>query len=675
MIGQTITTKNGNPIDSQGRMLSASAYQPSDIVSELFARCSRDYATAWGLQHRTFDEFDGISLLQRAKVDQETFGAFVGAQYVAKQNKWRWKGRKNTARNKLIGILAHMLSGMLFPMVHAQNEENESDKLTARVMRILVEEHLRKAGYQTKFLYVVLSALVNPAVLVDVDYLVAYQTIKNKLASGEIKVTEAVDTFLSGLNLSVIPIDQLLIADFYTNDIQQQPYLVRIERISWDTARKIYGKHKDFKYVEAGKTRTFLSGQEHLTLYDIEWTEADQNMVQVATFYYRDEDLEVAFVGGVFMGNEDNIYNNNPFKHRRMSLIGDEWMSIPVYRFAKSGFEPIDPTGRFFYYKSGAFKEYWDDATQNKMHQLLVDGTYLDVIKPIFISGLAKADSNVISPGATIGMPAGSTVTPFQMGSNLTAAMNAMNLQKEDMSDSTQDKIMNGGVTPGVTATQSIQAQNQARIFLGVFGVMIADLVTQIGYLTMDCIIQHTTQGSIDATIPEALSMKYKTILAKGKEKGKDITNKIIFTDAFMGKDMSQKEIKAYEFDLAEKDGKDNVTYQVNPYKFARTMFSFYIEPEDITQSAMGNKFQRKMLGFQMFTNPAVAPFVDMKNVVDDFIIEEFADNGDPEKYRAKTPMMGGNVNDLMQSVVGQQNPPQQVQPPAPMQLQNSMVA
>lgn len=677
MIGQEITSdKDGNPIWN-GKKLSKSNWNPPQEILNLFDKVQKDYGIAWRLQHRPFDEFDGISLLQRAKRDQQTFGAYVGAQYLPQQKRWRWQGRKNTARNKLIGILAHMLSGMLFPLVHAQNEENESDKATARVMRILIEEHLRKAGYQTKFLYIVLSALVNPAVLIEVDYVIAFQRIKEQLKNGEVKITEAVDNFLSGLALNVIPIDQLLLGDFFINNIQEQPYVIKIQRITWDKARKLYAKKfyvdgKDqFDYVEAGKTRVFMAGQERGTLYDIEWTEADQNAVQVITAYYRDEDLEVTFVGGIFMGNYKDPYNTNPFSHRRMSTVGKEWKSIPVYPFAKSGFEPIDPTGRFAYYKSGAFKEYWDDATQNKMHQLLVDGTYLDVIKPMFIQGLTKVDSTVIAPGATVGIPQGSQVTPFQMGPNLVGAMNAMQLQKEDMSESTQDKIMSGQTTPGVTATQSIQAQNQARIFLGVFGVMMADLVTQLGYLTMDCIIQHTTQGELDAMVPESLSMKYKTILAKTKEKGKDVTNRIVFTDVFMGKEMTPEQIDDYEWDLYKKGGPDQTIFHVNPYRFARTIYSFYIDPVDITDTAMGNTEQRDLRAFQMFANPVVSPYVDMKEVVDEFVIEKFS-KGDPDRFKMK-----GDVNSLMGAVMGQGGQPAgggipgpgQASPPKPVDM------
>lgn len=552
---------------------------------------------------------------------------------------------------------------MLFPFVTASNDKDEEDKMTARVMRILVEDHLRKAGYELKFLFMVLSALVNPAVLIGVEYVVAFQRVKQRLAGGAINVVEAVDELLSGINLNIIPIDELMLADFYTFDLQRQPYLIRVRRIPWDEARKIYSKNDNFQYVQAGMTRIVMTGQENQTLYDIEWTEADRDYVQEITAYYRDEDLQVTFVGGVFIGNETDVYNSNPFEHRRMSLIGDQWLSIPIYPFCKSGFEPIDPTGRFAYYKSGAFKEYWDDKSLNQAHAWLQDGTALDVIKPIFLSGVGQVNSTVMVPGATIGMPVGAQMNAYSSSPNLAAAFKLLVQQDNDMSASTQDKVSGGQAPANVTATATAQAQQQARVILGVFGLMIADLVRQVGELTMDCIIQHTTVGEIDATIPEALQMKYKTLLAKGKDKGKSVTNKITFSSDNMGRDMTQDDIRKLEWDMYMNSGKtnderansDQRSYQVDPYRFARTRYSMWVDPDQIVDRSMGNERQQKLLAFNMLSDPRVAPFTDQEAVVDDFIIEEFAD-GDPDRYKKKnnTQPMPGQPNAMLDSMMGQ---------------------
>lgn len=662
MIGNIVIGKDGKPIDGAGNSLSLSAYQPSQDVLNVWAKCQDDYQRAYNLQHRPFDEFDGVSLLERARLDQQTFGAFVGAQYIPEHKRWRWRGRKNTARNKLISILANMLAGMLYPLVSATNDEDKPDKLSARVMRIIVENHLKKANYEMKFLYMVLSALVNPAVFVEVPYYVAYQRIKEEMPNGKMKVTEAVDTILSGMNLNILQIDQILLGDFYTNDIQQQPFIVKIRRIPYDTARSIYaGKQfvdgvDQFDYVQAGKTRVLLSGNERQTLYDIEWTEGDRNAVQEVIFQYRPDDMEFPFVSGVFMGNPADIYNSNRFEHRRMSLIGDEWKSIPIYNVAKTYYEPIDPTGRFAYGKSGAFKEYWDDRSINHAYQLLQDGMTLEVIRPLFISGVAKVDNIVIAPGAATGMPQGATVTPWSMNPGLPMAMNVLQKNEGDMADSTKIDPVGSKPTPGVPATQTVQAMNQAAKQLSVFGAMIADLVRQVGELVIDCTIQHTLSGELDSTIPEALQLKYKTVLATTKEKGREVTNRIHFKSNLIGKKMSKKQRDNYEWKLwQDKGGEDQVIYHVNPYKFARTLYSMRVDADEIVNHAMGNDRQQTILRYQMLTQPFVYPFTDQKALAED-VIEEFSD-GDPDRLKAKSqPGQGqstGNVNDMMSSVMG----------------------
>ena len=673
MIGQRITGPDGKPL-VQYENLAKSAYQPSPEVMDLFAKCQMDYQVAYNLSHQAFDEFDGMSLLQRARLDQETFSAFVGAQYIPQHKKWRWRGRKNTARNKLIGMLAHMLAGMLYPAVHASNDQDEEDKKTARVMRIVVENHLRKAGYELKFLYMVLSALVNPAVIVMVEYVEGLQRIKEKLSSGKINIITAIDELVSGLMLNIKSVEDALPMDYYTLHSQLQPAWFLIDRIPYDRARKMWGNNPNFEFVIPGKTKVVLSGQENQTLYDIDWTEADPYYVQVLKCLYRDEDLEAVFVGGVFMGNETDIYNNNSFKHRRSALVGDRWVSIPVYPIAKSFAEPIDPTGRFFWGKSMSFKEYWDDATQNKTHQLLIDGTTLDVLKPMLISGLAKADSTVIAPAATIALPMGASVAQYSLGPNLAAALTAMQKQEQDMSESTQDSTTaNGSTQQGITATQTIKAENNAKIFLGVLALLIGDLLKQVGELVVDCTIQHTLKLEVDAMVPGMLRLKQKVLLSKGKERGKDVTNRVVFTDQFMGKAYTDEQVNEYEWNLWKKAGgdqSDQYIYHANPYMMARMKYSLYVDADEIVNSSMGNNKLRKLTSFNILTDPRVLPFTDQKAVADD-IIEEFSP-GDPDRFKAK-----GNVNDLMSAVMGNQGAPRSnalVNVPKNQELASSML-
>lgn len=672
MIAGIVTDENGLPKEDGSQKLSKSNYQPTLEVRKFYANFQKDYINAWLLQRRSLDEFDGYSLLDRARLDQETFGAFVGVQYLPKHKKWRFQGRKNTSRNKIIGILAHLLAGMLFPFVYAKNEKDEEDKMTARVMAIMIEEHLKRAGYEIKFMQFALSLLVNPSVFVGVEYVEAIQKVKQKLRDGTIEIIEAVDEVLSGMNLYSIPIDELLLGDLYSGlgDIHRQPNIFRVRRISYDEARSRYaGKYfnesgKDlFDYVEAGKTK-WIASDSGLTLFDVDYTESDGNFVQEVRGFYRSDDLEVAFVGGVPMCNTTNIYNSNPFEHRRMTLLKDKWITVPIYPFAMSGFEPIDPTGRFVYYKSAAFKEYWDDKKLNEIDKLLVDGVKLDVMKPMFLSGVAKFDSTVMAPGATVAMPMGAKADAYSLGSNLVMAYKVIQETTKDLSESTQDKIMQGNTEKNITAEAVRTAKQQAQIFLGVASISVAFLVKQIGDLALDCIIQYGTIGELDASVPEAMRMKFNVFLAKGKDKGKDVTNRIEFSDETMGRQYTRDDIRNMEWALHDratgtirdeegnvvvrgKEDSDQRIYKVNPYKFARTRFSMFVDADKITKRSMGTDRAEKDLAFERFMDPRVLPFINPQTVVNDFIIEEYSD-GDPDRYKSKN-----DPEEMMNSLMG----------------------
>lgn len=701
MIGQQITKKVTKkdgvdvmvPCDQNGNQLAESAYQPTPAVLELFSRCMRDYQVAYNLQHRPFDYFDGISLLERTRLDQQTFGAFVGAVYVPEQKRWKWKGRKNTARNKLIGIAAHMIAGILFPTVFAQDDQQKDQKLAAKVMRIQVEHHLRKAKYDVQFLFAVLSALACPAVFMQVEWIEAMQNVKMRLESGETTVMKAVDEMLSGLNLNIRPVDEIMLGDFYTFNVQRQPFIVDVRRISWDQARAEYaGKHfvsdpitgaqKDrFDYVQAGKTRVVLATQEKQVLYDIEWTEADRNFVQVLTFKYRAEDLEVLWVGGVFMGDEgeskDDIYALNPFTHRRIALAFDDkgnpqWGTAPAYNIAKSGFEPADPYGRFAYYKSGAFKEYWDDESINHAYRALQDGMTLDVYKPIMVSGISKVDGTVIAPHAVSALPGDAKVTAYSIGPNLAAAMNVLQQNESDIAESTIDKILEGQLGARQTALAVNAAITNAKIMLGLFGLLIADLVMQIGDLTVDCIVQHATIGQqLDDLVPGALGMKYKTYLAQSKEHGRDIVHRIVYTDKYFGEKLTPQQIRAREWELWENDGgaeSKTHTWEVNPYLATRFRYQSFVDADQIVTRSIGGDKQMKQVGFEMLSDPRVAPYVDMETVVNDFVIEEYGGN-DPDRYKKKggaDDQQNAMLKAIMGNTQGQETPETPGTPPAP---------
>lgn len=630
---------------------------PQD-VRNLWEQVRQQYFDAYALQNRPFEEFDQLSLLQRMNLDQQTWGAYVGANYSPTDQAWRWVGRKNTARNKIIGILAHVVSAMLYPFVYAYNEDNKEDELTARVMRILIENHLKKTKYEDKFLYMMLSTLVNPAVFAQVECVEALQKIKYK-KDGKWMTEEVIDEILTGIHLNLVPVDQMMLADFYTPDIQSQPYIIRVRRLSYDEAKKIYkGKYKwngsdVFDSVQKGDmTQIVGASRDMQTIYNVDWTLADQNFVQELTVYYKGEDLEVTFVGGVLMGNYEDVLNTNPFKKRRVTTNKKgEYVTMPVYPFAKTGFEPIDPNRRFAYYKSAAFKEFWDDASLNRAYQLAQDSSYLGAFPPSMITGVTNIESSIMVPGYTFGAPKDATLSPAFVQRNMPSLQFLMQENKDDMSLSTQDALQSGFAEKGVTATASLKAEQNARVMMINFATMISSLVKEIGQLYVDDVVLHTTQGEIDATVPSNLVVKYRSIRLQTKEDGKDMNNVISFDTNMSLPTFTKEKADDLEWKIYNENGKDNphtYSYVVDPYKFAKAQFSVYVDPQVIISRSLGTDQLRKERLLQYAINPAIAPFLNVKEVVDKLVIDELAE-GDPDKFKADENQManmmfnGGN--------------------------------
>lgn len=649
-------------------MLTKKISAPED-VKRLWEQVRQDYFKAYALQNRPFEEFDMLSLLQRMNLDQQTWGAFVGANYSPSDQSWRWQGRKNTARNKIIGILAHVVSAMLYPFVYAYNEDNKEDELTARVMRILIENHLKKTKYEDKFLFMMCSALVNPAVFAQVECVEALQKIKYK-RDGQWMTEEVIDEVLSGIHLNLVPVDQMMLADFYTSDIQSQPYIIKVRRLSYNEAKSIYGGKYTWNgqdvfdsVMKGDMTQAVGAGRNYQTIYNIDWTLADQEFVQEITAYYKAEDLEVTFVGGVLMGEYNDVYNTNPFKKRRLTTNKKgEYVTMPVYPFAKTGFEPIDPNRRFAYYKSAAFKEFWDDASLNRAFQLAQDSSYLGAFPPSMITGITgPMDGSIMIPGYTFGAPKDATLTPAFQQKNIASLQYLMQKNEDDMSLSTQDALQSGVAQPGITATASLKAEQNAKIMMTLFANMISSLVKDIGQLYVDDVLLHTTQGEIDATIPDNLNIKYKTIRLQSKENGKDVNNVVKFDPNMSLPTFNKSKADELEWKLYNENGKDNpdtYSYIVDPYKFAKAQFTVYVDPQVIVSRSLGTDTLKKERLLNYAINPAIAPFLNVKEVVEKLVIDELAE-GDPDKFKA-------DENQLANAMFGGKPIPSPMQPQAP---------
>ena len=632
MIGNAIRDKDGKIVDET---VTVSAYQPSKEVIGLTKEIRDDYATGNNNIHRPFEEFNDKSLVMLMNDNQRAFNSYVPVQSSNPDEAWKAQTVRPLTRNKIISIAAHMTSTVTVPDVTAQNDEDNEDKEAAWVMKDLIEWTVENSDYTESFLFAVIGALVNPAVILKAEFREVMQSIKVRQQNGDLTKREVKDEILSGFKTMVVPTDEFLIANFYEYELQRQRFVIRRRFIEFDEARSEYGNHDNFVHVRPG-VNVFYSDQEGM-FYEQRDTNLDSQVEEV-TYYNRLEDTEVVYVNGIYMGDEDTEANRMSHRDTR---------DRPKYPYAKGGYEPIDEK-HFFYYKSAVSKLGPDQQLVDTLYNMVLDGTFLSLMPPVNIFGEEDIDSGVVYPGVVNMFSKSTQVETMETGKNLTAGYNALGLVEKSMSESSQDELQQG-ITPtgGRTAFEISQLQENARVQLGLFGKMIGQLVVDFGHLMVEDIVNHMTVPQVEEITAGTPRLKFRGFLLHDKvENGREVSRKIVLTDEMFGKDFSEEERLQESFKVAREQGglkSETRLIKVNPALFRRLKFMLTITADAMLPQ---NEFLKKALNLEAYDRMIGNPQVDQKAVTRDFLVETFAE-GDVDKYMAQqSPVLGGLPND-----------------------------
>lgn len=617
------------PKNKKEKKSAISSYMPSLPILELIRKVKQDYQTGTQVMQQSYEEFNDMTLTERQNRDQKAFNSYSPPRSQDPDESWKWKGVRPITRNKVISIAAHITANILIPNVFAQNNADEEDKTSANVMRWLIEWNIKNSDYDISFLGGVISALTNPAVIVHIEFAEVMQDIKVKSDSGKYTVKQVIDQFFSGLQTHIIPCEELLINNIYEYEIQKQKCLLRRRYIDYGTAEGKYGERENFNYVNPG-IKIFYSEEEGM-FYDNK-DDDHPTLCEEVIYYNRREDLEIPFVNGIYMG--DTNPEDNQMKHRRIVLDqNNEAVLIPVYPFAKSGYELIDEK-RFFYYKSVAFKLSEEQMQINTLYRMIMDGTFMQVMPAVAGFGTGAVDSSIFIPGAFTSMPQDSKIEALNNGSRMDIGFKTLETLEASMDESSQSKVQGGDLPdPNQKAYSVAKADANAQIQLGLFGKMIGRLVVEIGYLMTDVILNHQTSASIDEVVGDELKMKYKTFLLPEKVKnGKKITKKMVFTDEYMGVPMSDEEELAESFKLKREGGEETEIYKINPHLFGKLRFMFTIEADQLQPKS--DAFL-KAWNIEALDRGINNPYIDQELWTQEHLVETFH-KGDSERFMKK---------------------------------------
>jgi hypothetical protein len=147
-----------------------SMYVPDTKTREVTAQVLKDYLYSADQQQKGRREFNNRSLISEVNQNQKAFNSYVPPKSDDPDEEWRAQTVRPITRNKLISIAAHVTATIIYPNIFAQNDSDEEDKDAAMVMRDLVEFNINNSNYSRSFIQAVISALVDPAVIMQSDY-------------------------------------------------------------------------------------------------------------------------------------------------------------------------------------------------------------------------------------------------------------------------------------------------------------------------------------------------------------------------------------------------------------------------------------------------------------------------------------------------------------------------
>lgn len=618
MIGEIYNNKNA----------AVSGYQPNKAITELTGYVKLAYGDGYNILHKEWEELNNYSVISRMNKDQRTFNSFVDESVDDPREAWKWRGTRSMARNRAMAMHAHLTAQYIVPNVFAQNEDDDSDEQMAEVMHDVLEWMTINSNYRPSFLLASMGMLVNPVTYLSAEYCEVMQKVKQKTENGLV-TKEILDEELSGFNAQVMSADQILITNAHEQNIQRQRSIIERKFLDYETAKAKYGWHENWEYVTPGVKS--LYNEEDGLFYDIT-DDANTRMVEEVIFKSRREDTEVAFINGIYFGPENPEMAR--VRHR-------DHRDAPKYNKVPFGYERINE--HFFYYKSLMNKVGWDHRLLDAMYENTMNREILEILPPLQVSGDEEIDSEVIFPSAVVSFENPEAQIKPIMPPSRGEGYRAMQSIEASISEGSVSETTTGQLPQASQKAFSVaQAQQNSRVVLGGVGKTLGESVAMYGQLMIDIALHNLTTAQVDELTN---NIKYRNFILENKEvEGKQVSKKILFDEALIGRQMSDKKIG--EEALALVDGQDlnRITkhvYRVNPHLFSKLKYMIRVEPD--TMLPKNQEFEKAM-AMELYTllrqDPLIQPEALVRNLLSKHV------NGNIEDFMASQPdvesIMGG---------------------------------
>ncbi len=561
---RTNVDKKGNPTDE------VSLYSPTEPERDVIALIRKHFTYGAITMSTPRVEFNDLSVGLRDQYDQMAWNTYQPNNGEALEgdalNGWRSRAIRPVVRNKAVSIAAHATARLIFPKVFAYDESSQTQRDAAQVMESLMEWAGEESNYAYTALSRVITALYSPASIGYTEYAEVMRMVKTEKDDQGNWIEKRVrDLAYPCFQDQTVPVDQLYIENFFEPDIQKQGWLIWRKVYSFSLAQGKYNtdEYPNFKYVKPGVQLIYDDANK--SFYNVYDPNMRMEDVEEITYWNRLLDLKIILVNGVMLTACDNP---NP----RLDKL---------YPFDKFGYELIN--NRCFYYKSLAFKLMHDSEILNTLYQMVIDGTYLSIFRPMVNVGGEMIASDVIVPGAvtTLSDP-NADLRAINLNSDLNSGFKALETVQDSINDSSQDQVQQGQQEKsGTTAYEISRLEQNANTVLGLFIQMIVKHVKDFGTLRKSDILQYMTVPDV-IDITDNAELVYKTFLLTDKSTNGKTKGKRIQFSSTQKDEMTDDQYLKSSYDVLEEEQKEEnmQIYKVNPSLFRDLTYMVTVSPD-----------------------------------------------------------------------------------------------
>lgn len=593
-------------------------YIPSEEEKKVSAMILQHFILASTNMYTPRVEFNDLSLVTRDQYDAMSFNTYQpnnGQGWQGDpQSQWRSRAIRPVVRNKCMSIAAHATARLLFPKIYAYNDNADEQAEAAKVMEDLMEWSGEISNYPYMALQRVITAMSSPASIGYTEYGEVMRSVKVQ-KEGDMWITQKVrDEAYSCFMDTVVPVTQFYIENVYEPDIQKQGFVIWRKVYSYSAAQAKYnGVYSNFQYIRPGVQTIYDDANR--TFYYVYDSNMRAEDVEEIIYWNKNLDLKIVMINGIMMTPCDNP---NP----RIDKL---------YPFDKFGYELIND--HFFYYKSLAFKLQHDAEIVNTLYQMVIDGTYLAIFKPMVNVGGEIIASDVIVPGAvtTLSSP-DADLRAINVGSDLKAGLETLSVVEKSINESSQEPLQQGEQQEtGTTAYEISRLENNANTVLGLFIQMIAKHVRDFGKLRLGDIVQYLTLPEV-SDITGDPELTYKVFFLKGNDK-----NKKIQFDANQPTDYTNEEYLNASLDVkAEEKQKGMEIAKVNPIMLRELQYMITISPDVLNPRSSDLERAYNLEDFdRMVMHPEI---FDPEETGKSLLLASPSKKSDPDKYLTKQP-------------------------------------